>query len=286
LQAPSRDCAALPQAMSEEARIAALPLWHGRPAIEPIAAGRTNRNFIVEDQGRRYFARIGADIPLHGISRAVERRCAMLAAEAGIAPSVVYAAGGIMVTAYVEGETLSIASARTPDRLTQIVAVLRRLHAIPLQGDLPGFCPVAASHRYLARLSDAELPVARARIAACLAHLPSFPPYCLIHGDLIPENFILSGGRLLLVDWEYAGNGAAATDLAMVISNFELDAATAQSLLRHYGPVDQAAIETMRVAAVVREALWCLMQARIGGMTGDLPDYTALCLQRLQRVLA
>ena len=87
------------------------------------------------------------------------------------------------------------------------------------------------------------------------------------------------------MDWEYAGNGAVATDLAMVISNFELDAATAQSLLRLYGPVDQTAVEAMRVAAIVREALWCLTQARIGGMVGDLKDYTDLCLQRLQRVL-
>ena len=271
--------------MTEQERIAALPLWRGRPVIEPVAAGRTNRNFIVEDQGRRYFARVGADIPLHGISRAAERRCAMLAAEAGIAPPIVYAADGIMVTAYVEGETLSIASARTPERLAQVAAVLQRLHAIPVQGNLPDFCPVAASHRYLAQLSDAELPVSRARIVASLARLTGLPPYCLIHGDLIPENFILSGGRLLLVDWEYSGNGAAATDLAMVTSNFELDAATAQSLLQLYGPIDHAAIKTMRVAAIVREALWCLMQARIGGKTGDLPDYTALCLQRLEHVL-
>ena len=271
--------------MSEEARIAALPLWRGQPVIEPVAAGRTNRNFLVQDQGQRYFARVGAEIPLHGISRTAERRCAMLAAEAGIAPAVVFAEGGIMITAYVEGETLSIAGARTPDRLDRVAGVLRRLHAIPVQSDLPDFCPVAVARRYLAQLSDAELPLARARIAACLAQLPSFPPYCLIHADLIPENFILSGGRLLLVDWEYAGNGAAATDLAMVISNFELDAAMAQSLLQLYGPVDHAAIETMRVAAIVREALWCLMQARIGGMTGDLPDYTALCLRRLERVL-
>jgi thiamine kinase-like enzyme len=272
--------------MSEEARIAALPLWRGRPTIEPVAAGRTNRNFLVTDQGQRYFARVGGEIPLHGISRAAERRCTMLAAEARIAPAVVHASDGIMITAYAEGETLSIASAQTPERLAQVAGVLRRLHAIPVQDDLPDFCPVAASRRYLAQLSDAELPLARARMVACLAHLPSFPPHCLIHADLIPENFILSGGRLLLVDWEYAGNGMAATDLAMVISNFELDAAAAQSLLQLYGPVDHAAIETMRVAAIVREALWCLMQVRIGGMTGDLPDYTALCLRRLERVLA
>lgn len=271
--------------MSEETRIAALPLWHCRPIIEPVAAGRTNRNFIVRDQRQSYFARIGAEIPMHGISRAAERRCAMLAAEAGIAPTVVYAGGGILVTAYIEGESLSIVSARTPDRLSRIAAVLQRLHTIPTQDDLPHFCPLAASHRYLAQLSDVELPIARRRVEACLAHLPSLPAQCLIHGDLIPENFILSGERLLLVDWEYAGNGAVATDLAMVISNFELDAATVQSLLHLYGPVDGAAVEAMRVAAIVREALWCLAQARIGGMTGDLRDYTALCLQRLERVL-
>ena len=271
--------------MSEEARIAALPLWHGNPIIEPVAAGRTNRNFVVRDQGQRYFARVGAEIPLHGISRAAERRCAMLAADAGIAPAVVFAGGGIMITAYVEGETLSIASARRPERLPQIAAILQRLHAIPVQDDLPHFCPVAASRRYLAQLSEAELPVARQRIETCLARLPGLSAQCLIHADLIPENFILSGERLLLVDWEYAGNGAVATDLAMVISNFELDPATAHSLLRAYGPVDQAAVEAMRVAAIVREALWCLMQARIGGITGDLPDYIALCLGRLERVL-
>jgi thiamine kinase-like enzyme len=272
--------------MNEEARIAALPLWRGRPIIEPVTAGRTNRNFIVRDQGRRYFARAGKELPLHGISRAAERRCAMLAAEAGIAPGVLHADGGIMITEYVEGETLTLAGARAAALLPQVAAVLERLHAIPAQHDLPAFCPVAVSRRYLAQLSDAELPATRRRIEDCVARLPSLPPNCLIHADLIPENVIRSGDRLLLVDWEYSGNGAAATDLAMLISNFELDADAAQSLLRLYGPVDPAEVTAMRAAAIVREALWCLAQARIGGKTGDLEDYAALCLGRLERVLS
>jgi thiamine kinase-like enzyme len=271
--------------MSLEDRIAALPVWRGRPELEPVTAGRTNRNFIVRDQGRRYFARVGADTPVHAISRAAERRCATLAAQAGIAPEIVFADGDIMITAYVEGEALSMASIGAPDLLPLIAGLLQRLHAIPTERELPEFCPLAAAQRYLALLSDAELPIQRRRIAACLAMLQSLPSQCLVHGDLIPENFIRSGKRLLLVDWEYAGNGAAATDLAMVISNFNLDAATAQELLHHYGPVDQAAVEAMRVAATVREALWCLAQAQIGGLVGDLPDYTRLCLQRLERVL-
>jgi thiamine kinase-like enzyme len=151
---------------------------------------------------------------------------------------------------------------------------------------MPYFCLVTASQRYLALLSDAELPIPRWRIAACLAPLPNLQAHCLVHGDLIPENFIRHGDRLLLVDWEYAGNGAAATDLAMVISNFGLDTTAAQSLLHLYGPINHGEVELMRVAAIVREALWCLVQARIGGMVGDLPDYTALCLRRLEQVLS
>lgn len=271
--------------MSPEERIAALPLWRGRPALEPVAAGRTNRNFIVRDEGRRHFARVGADIPMHGISRAAERRCAMLAARAGIAPEVVFAEGDVMITAFAEGEALSLTSGGAPDLLPRIAELLRRLHSIPAQEDLPAFCPVAAAQRYLARLSDAELPVPRRQIAACLALLPKLPAQCLVHGDLIPENLIRNGERLLLVDWEYAGNGAAVTDVAMVISNFNLDHAAAQALLRLCGPVNHGALEAMRVAAIVREALWCLAQAQIGGMAGDLPEYTDLCLERLQRVL-
>ena len=271
--------------MSLEDRIAALPLWRGRPTLEPVAAGRTNRNFIVHDRESRYFARVGADIPIHGISRVAERRCAMLAANAAIAPEVVFADGDIMITAYAEGEALSMASGDAPALLPRIADLMRTLHGIPPQKDLPNFCPVAAARRYLARLSDAELPIPRRRIADCLSLLPRLPAHCLVHGDLIPENFIRNGDRLLLVDWEYAGNGAAATDLAMVISNFSLDTEAAQSLLRLYGPVDPEAVEAMRIAAIVREALWCLAQAQIGGMAGDLPEYTALCLQRLKRLL-
>jgi thiamine kinase-like enzyme len=271
--------------MNEADRIAALPVWQGRPDIEPVTAGRTNRNFTVRDGDRRYFARVGTEIPQHGISRAVERRCATLAAQAGIAPEVIYAEGGIMITTLVSGETLDIASAQEPQTMARIAGLLRRLHAIPRQDDLPDFCPVAVSQRYLSLLPDAVLPMRRGRIAACLALLPSLPSQCLIHADLIPENFIGDGDRLWLVDWEYAGNGVPATDLAMIISNFGLGGAASDAFLDAYGPVDSDVVQGLRIAATIREALWCLAQAEIGGVTGDLPQYTALCLGRLEQVL-
>ncbi|HWA46778.1 MAG TPA: phosphotransferase, partial [Dongiaceae bacterium] len=185
----------------------------------------------------------------------------------------------------VPGETLDIASAQDSATMARIATLLRQLHAIPRQGDLPDFCPVAVSQRYLSLLPDRVLPMRRGRIAACLALLPSLPAECLIHADLIPENFIRDGDRLWLVDWEYAGNGVPATDLAMVISNFGLANNAADTFLGAYGPVDRNVVNGLRIAATIREALWCLMQAEIGGMTGDLPEYTALCLGRLEQVL-
>jgi thiamine kinase-like enzyme len=271
--------------MSAEARIAALPLWRGRPGIEPIAAGRTNRNFLVEADGKRFFARVGQDIPQHGILRTAERRCAQLAADAGLAPRIVFAEAGIIITEYVDGKPLSTASIESSALRSRIADLLRQLHRIPTQPDLPRFCPVAAAHRYLIALADAALPVPRARIEARLAALSSPPPRCLVHGDLIPENFIRADDRLVLVDWEYSGNGVPETDIAMVLSNFGLAGTEAADFLGACGPLDQDLLEAMRVAAIIREALWCLMQARIGGMVGDLPQYTALCLDRLAGVL-
>ena len=186
------------QGMSEEARIAALPLWHGRPVIEPVAAGRTNRNFIVQDQGQRYFARVGAEIPAaRHLARggAALRRC-WRPTRASRRLSI-FADGGIMITAFVEGETLSIANGADAGRCPGSPPCCKRLHAIPAQHDLPALLPGR-------RLSSLSRPAIRRRVCRCArtrigavpgAPAAAWPTQCLIHGDLIPENFIQSGER-------------------------------------------------------------------------------------------
>lgn len=272
--------------MTPEARLAALPIWPGRPEISFVPAGRTNRNYLVVSQGRRYFARIGNDIPAHGISRAAELRCAGTAARAQLAPDVLYAENGIMVSAFVAGETLTLDTARQDRTLTEVAQLLRRLHAIAPPPEVAGFSLIAAARRYLAALPESALPRPRERVAAALAALNEPPPNCLVHGDLIPDNIIRSPEGLRLIDWEYAGGGVPETDLALAISNFDLDSAQAERFIAAYGAADLALIDDLRIAAIIREALWCLAQARLGGNVGDLPHYTAICLDRLDRVLA
>jgi thiamine kinase-like enzyme len=273
--------------MSDVVRLKELPIWRGTAEVEPSSLGRTNSNFIIDDGGSKYFARVGRELPHHFIDRITEARCCLIAAQAGIGPKTLYAEGGILVMALLEGRSLVLADGTDGAMLAKIANLLRRLHAIPVDPEIPQLSPVQLSLRYLSLLDDSALPAARRRIASRLANLRSGEPRCVVHGDLIPENFLLSNSELYLVDWEYAGIGFPEIDLALTIANFELSDELAELLLDAYGDVDRHLLADMKVAAIIREALWCAAQGRFGAtQSADLSAYTVLCNQRLERALA
>src|SRR5262249_3672472 len=153
-----------------------------------------------------------------------------------------------------------------------IGALLARLHRTNAHG-LPPFSPVDASIFYLDQLADVAPEVETRRIRDKLYRMDAGETRCLVHGDLIPENFIESAAGLRLVDWEYAGRGVPETDLALVIANFDLDPRQTSILLDAYGPHSTERLASMREAAIVREYLWCLVQARHGERAADLDEY-------------
>lgn len=270
--------------MTAETAIAALPFWTGRPVLTPIDSGRTNRNFMATDGGRRYFVRSGEDIPHLGISRRAERLAHAKAAAAGLAPAIRFAEGPILITDFITGTGLG---PLTAGKLTMIARALKDLHRIPADSGLPVFCPATIARAYLDRLGDAELPFDRTRIGEKLALLPRAAAQNLVHGDLIPENFILrDGGGLALIDWEYAGNGQAEADIALLIANFDLAPDTARAFIATYGGADADLVAEFQIAAAIREALWCLVQQRFGTPSPDLPAYALKCARRVERLLA
>lgn len=275
--------------MTATTTLTGLPIWQCAPEITPLAAGRTNENYLITDGDSRFFARIGGDRQDLGINRASEAACCQLAATHGIGPAVLYASDGILVQAYLLGATLHLEEALEPAMLERLAALLARLHRTPAPRNLPTFDPVAISTRYLADLADRELPEPRHRIKARLAHLRPGSGNAVVHGDLIPENVLRQNGRLYLIDWEYAGSGAPEVDLALVLANFDLAQADAAHFLKTYGDHDASLLNDMAVACIIREALWCLLQARWSRSTGkgpgDLPAYTELCFRRLRDVL-
>jgi len=268
--------------MSPETILAGLPIWRAAPVLTPLMEGRTNRNFIIQDGDERYFGRVGIDLPHHEVWRGNERACAIAAAEGGVSPRVHYADGGILITAFIDGQTLRPADMHDEAAMTGTAQVLRRLHAIKAPDTLPIRCGVAISRRYLSETSDTELPLPREQIIARMGE-PTLTGDRLVHSDIIPENLMRVPQGLLLIDWEYSGRGIPEVDLGSVIANADLTETDTRQLLDAYGPHRPELVEQQRVALIVREAMWCLAQMRHAGPEGDLVPYTKLCIERMLR---
>jgi aminoglycoside phosphotransferase (APT) family kinase protein len=144
--------------------------------------------------------------------------------------------------------------------------------------DLAGAC-----RRYLALPGSARLEAAdRRRLDDLLDRAPVLGAECFVHGDAFPENFIDDGRRLWLIDWEYAGRGHPAADLAYVAMNLELPAAGIRALLAaHGGGVDFLTVQALLPVAAARDLLWCLSEIEARGLRPALGDYTGQCCRRL-----
>ncbi len=140
--------------MSKDARdmVASLDFWSSPVEPVPLGGGITNINFIVNDRGRRFFVRVGDDIPIHGIMRFNELAAAHAAHAAGISPEIVYQAEGVFVMRFIEGRTLSEEDIRQPQNLDRIIPLIQTCHTeIPkyLKGPVLVFWPFHVCRSYI-----------------------------------------------------------------------------------------------------------------------------------------
>jgi thiamine kinase-like enzyme len=265
-------------------RLSKLSIWQGTPAFTVIEDGRTNCNFEVrDDSGRRYFARYGHDLPHHFIFREHEERAARLASDLNVAPKLLCSANGAMVCEFIEGKGLVIEDGLSKRTLERIADSLRRLHLGAPKGiehvfDLAKFLP-----DYLGRVPPGSLPEEDKEIVIrIIESIPSLPAQSLIHSDLIPNNFLDDGKTMWIIDWEYAGLGHPAIDLAMIVSNFDLTPDLASFVIEAHGLCEKAQVEAMTPVLIVRELLWTLVQIGLVGLIGDLEEYRGICFKRLR----
>jgi thiamine kinase-like enzyme len=261
-------------------------VWPGGvDAVEPLGGGITNRNFKVQAGGETFVLRVGGkDTQLLGIDRRVEHEASLAAAALGIAPEVVafVEPEGYLVTRFVEG-TVGVAP------LEAVVPLLRRLHAgSPIAGRFDSFRVVEAYARTV-RAHGGHLPAeyaAAKRTADRIEALrgPVTPRLC--HNDLLPANFVRSGGRLWIVDWEYAGMGDPAFDLANFAISNGLDEKGDRALLEAYGGADARMHVLMRFISDFREAMWGVLQTAIAELDFDFGAYAEEHFARLERTAA
>lgn len=278
-------------------RISGLPCWQGAITVEPLAGGLSNESYKVTDASGAHVVRFGEDFPFHHVSREREVMVARAAHEAGFAPAVLYAQPGVMVTQFITAKTLTASDVRAaPEAIARFV---RSFHEkMPAHVSGPGymfwvFHVIRDYGRTLqtggSRMSE-SLP-AWLEMAAELERVQVPLPVIFGHNDLLPANFLDDGGRLWLIDFEYAGYSTAMFDLAGIASNAGMDADAARQLLAAYFEREPEAElirahDAMQCASLLRETMWSLVSElflRTPGVAYEA--YTAENLQRLSAAL-
>jgi thiamine kinase-like enzyme len=261
-------------------------LWPKRRArVEPLGGGITNRNYKVLLDGEAFVLRIGGkDTELLGIDRAAEHAASCVAAELGLAPEVVafVEPEGYLVTRYVEGEVGRV-------DVKEVGAALRCLHDGPALPSRFDSFRVVEIYRATALERGAATPPAYDRAKEVADRIERrragvAPRPC--HNDLLNANFIAGGGRLWIVDWEYAGMGDPLFDLANFAVNHSLDEDGERALLAAYGSDDHDALVLMRFMSDFREAMWGVVQQVVSELDFDFADYAERHFERLERTAA
>jgi thiamine kinase-like enzyme len=279
--------------------VAELEIWFGPVDPIPLMGGITNKNFVVEDRGRRYVVRVGSDIPVHGIVRANELAASKAAHLAGISPRVVHAEPGILVLEFIEGGTFTPEDVRNPANLERLVDIVRRCHQdIPqyLRGPAAMFWVFHVVRDYAHSLREADSPHAP-RLPDLLARAAlletTVGPIDVVfgHNDLLAANFIDDGQRLWLVDWDYAGFNSPLFDLGGLASNSELPLDQAEQVLSLYfgKPVDdqlRRRASAMTAASLLRETMWSMVSEIHSTVDFDYAAYTAENLGRFEAAYA
>jgi len=246
--------------------IAKVPVLAALPDEPKRLGGLTNLVFQVGN----YCLRIPGKGTAEYINRANESVAAAEAARAGVSPEVLHFDDqtGVMVTRFVDGaETMSPQAFKTmPGAAARAGKAFRKLHdsgaVFPFRFEL--FSMIDDYLKILAT-KDVELPsgyhdVVREAdsVRAALDAHPAKIVAC--HCDPLCENFLDTGERMWIVDWEYSGMNDPMWDLGDIAVEGSFDQPQEDEMLAAYFGRAPTAAERGRVVIykAMCDLLWTL----------------------------
>jgi aminoglycoside phosphotransferase (APT) family kinase protein len=246
--------------------------------VTALGGGALNRSFRLRVASADLVLKLaGRAAPGLGANLEAEAAMQSLAAGAGLAPAVVHAdpAGRFIVTRHAAGRAPRADEMRDSGRLRRLGRFAARLHALEPPPGLPVVDFGARAARYLERVEAAGVEPLAAGLVRELgrrrAALPAPPRLAPCHHDLHRRNLLEDGARLLAVDWEYAGPGDPAADLAACVGYHGLDGDGVEALLAGYGAADAALRERLAALGWIFDCLWFGWNAA-AALDGNAPD--------------
>jgi thiamine kinase-like enzyme len=259
--------------------------------------GMTNRNYRLRCAEFDYMLRIPGDNTEEYIDRQAEQLSACITADVGVNAEVLFfdPEDGVQLTRFINtGDTM------TPERFDDLEAVaraaiaFRALHQCGRMFDTR-FDLFEMIDNYLGILESkgAALPAGYAEVhkeAEKIRTLLNDNPVVLApcHCDPLVENFIDTGDRMYIIDWEYAGNNDPMWDLGDLSVEAGFTQEQDRALLEAYfdGPVPADKAGRMMIYKAMCDLLWTLWGVIQHVNNNPSEDFQAYALERFERCKA
>ena len=247
--------------------------------ITVLKKGMTNRSFLFTCRGKQYIMRI----PGEGTDRLIDRRqeAAVYGAirDLSLCDDVYYIdpANGYKITAFLENAR--VCDPENPNDVRRCMAFLRKFHERRLH--------VGHSFDIFGQIEFYEQlwkgnPSVYADYRRTKEQILSLRPYVeahagekvLTHIDAVPDNFLLTGDDIRLIDWEYAGEQDPHVDIAMFAIYALYDRAQIDTLIDAYFPEGCPGETRLKIYCYVAAcgllwSNWCEYKRQLGVEFGE-----------------
>ena len=249
--------------------------------ITVLKKGMTNRSFLFTCRGKQYIMRI----PGEGTDRLIDRRqeAAVYGAirDLSLCDDVYYIdpANGYKITAFLENAR--VCDPENPNDVRRCMAFLRKFHERRLH--------VGHSFDIFGQIEFYEQlwkgnPSVYADYRRTKEQILSLRPYLeahagekvLTHIDAVPDNFLLTGDDIRLIDWEYAGEQDPHVDIAMFAIYALYDRTQIDALIDAYFPEGCPGETRLKIYCYVAAcgllwSNWCEYKRQLGVEFGEYP---------------
>ncbi|HET7480591.1 MAG TPA: phosphotransferase [Rubrobacteraceae bacterium] len=273
------------------AALGRVPLFEGvrrdNVEIEPLGS-LTNSSYKITTSGGAYVLRLPGDSTSEYIDRVAEEHNSRIAAAAGVGAEVVYfdTMTGAMVSRFIQGVNMDNDHFhQDPEAPARAALVLRRVHGIGPVFKYR-FNAFGMIDHYLDLLRGMRMPPPEGyygvekrmeAVRQALEVLPASLASC--HNDPWPPNFIDTGSRMYLIDWEFSGMNDPYWDLAHLSVEAGFGAGQDHAMMQAY--TDGAAtlesysrLELYKATSDLHWSLWALVEHASGNTTFDFRAYS------------
>jgi len=279
------------------AALGRIPLFEGAPAQEMSAerlGGLTNRNYRIECPAGRFVLRLAGEGTAEYIDRAVEEHNARVAADAGVNAEILFfdISDGTMLCRYIDDSvTMDAQKFKNHAAVARAARAFRQLHQcgrafkshFELFEQVDNYLSVVK--KLSASIPDGYEVVQKQAEAVRVALSAHAVPVAPCHCDPLAENFLDTGKRMVIIDFEYSGNNDPMWDLGDLSVEAEFDHEQDRIFMNTYFDGEPPAFDLGRMVLykAMCDLLWTLWGVVQHANENPAEDFWAYAVNRLDR---